>query len=113
VTYSWGVLHHTGDMWTALENVAGLVKPDGQLWISIYNDQGEASHIWKLVKRSYNKSIVGKFLVLALGVPFLTVRSFVADSHQDAQSAFALLAARPSRDDRLHRHHRLARRLAV
>jgi len=79
VTYSWGVLHHTGDMWTALENVAGLVKPGGQLWISIYNDQGEASHIWKLVKRSYNKSIVGKILVLALGVPFLTARSFVAD----------------------------------
>src|SRR5262249_42626223 len=74
-----GVLHHTGDMWSALGNVAALVKPGGRLWISIYNDQGEASYIWKLVKRIYNKSLLGKFLVLALGVPFLTIRSFLAD----------------------------------
>ena len=25
IVYSWGVLHHTGDMWKALENVAPLV----------------------------------------------------------------------------------------
>src|SRR3954453_10925637 len=27
VVYSWGVLHHTGDMWRALGNVARLVAP--------------------------------------------------------------------------------------
>src|SRR6266851_2362993 len=26
VVYAWGVLHHTGDMWTALNNVTSLVK---------------------------------------------------------------------------------------
>jgi 2-polyprenyl-6-hydroxyphenyl methylase/3-demethylubiquinone-9 3-methyltransferase len=40
VVYSWGVLHHTGAMWDALENVKRLVKPDGQLYIAIYNDRG-------------------------------------------------------------------------
>jgi hypothetical protein len=44
-----------------------------------YNDQGEASHIWKFVERGYNKSVVGKFLVLASGLPFLFARSLVAD----------------------------------
>src|SRR5216684_6957903 len=29
VVYSWGVLHHTGDMWRALENVVPLVKERG------------------------------------------------------------------------------------
>ena len=79
VTYSWGVLHHTGNMSAALENVASLVRPSGQLCISIYNDQGETSHIWKLVKRIYNNGMLGKFLILASCVPFLTVRSFAAD----------------------------------
>lgn len=40
VVYSWGVLHHTGAMWQALENVAPLVSEGGQLFIAIYNDQG-------------------------------------------------------------------------
>ena len=35
VVYSWGVLHHTGHMWEALENVAPLVKSRGQLFIAI------------------------------------------------------------------------------
>lgn len=35
VVYSWGVLHHTGDMWRALSNVAPLVTPGGILFISI------------------------------------------------------------------------------
>jgi SAM-dependent methyltransferase len=54
VVYSWGVLHHTGSMWTALDNVAPLVKPGGALFISIYNDQGKISRRWGQVKRAYN-----------------------------------------------------------
>ncbi|MGZ4518552.1 MAG: class I SAM-dependent methyltransferase [Mycobacteriaceae bacterium] len=56
VVYSWGVLHHTGDMWTALGNVDTLVRPGGQLFISIYNDQGRTSRNWRRVKRAYNRS---------------------------------------------------------
>lgn len=55
VVYSWGVLHHTGQMWDALGNVANLVKPGGQLFIAIYNDQGRATKYWSLTKKLYNR----------------------------------------------------------
>lgn len=54
IVYSWGVLHHTGDMWTAMANLPDLVAPAGRLFISIYNDQGFASRQWRRIKRSYN-----------------------------------------------------------
>lgn len=56
IVYSWGVLHHTGRMWTALENVTLLVKQDGRLFIAIYNDQGKKSDIWRFVKKTYNRA---------------------------------------------------------
>ena len=49
-----GVLHHTGDMWAALDNVESVVVPGGVLFVSIYNDQGLRSRIWRRVKRGYN-----------------------------------------------------------
>jgi 2-polyprenyl-3-methyl-5-hydroxy-6-metoxy-1,4-benzoquinol methylase len=66
VVYSWGVLHHTGNMWQALENAGRLVAPGGTLFISIYNDQGTRSLRWRRVKRLYNRLPHGlRFLVLA------------------------------------------------
>jgi 2-polyprenyl-3-methyl-5-hydroxy-6-metoxy-1,4-benzoquinol methylase len=56
VVYSWGVLHHTGDLWRAMDTTARLVTPDGLLYISIYNDQGLASRVWRHVKHRYNTS---------------------------------------------------------
>jgi 2-polyprenyl-6-hydroxyphenyl methylase/3-demethylubiquinone-9 3-methyltransferase len=55
VVYSWGVLHHTGAMLDAFEHVARLVAPGGTLFISIYNDQGPRSRLWRMVKRGYNR----------------------------------------------------------
>jgi 2-polyprenyl-6-hydroxyphenyl methylase/3-demethylubiquinone-9 3-methyltransferase len=55
VVYSWGVLHHTGDMWTAIANAVERVAPGGQLFISIYNDQGGTSRVWTQIKRRYNR----------------------------------------------------------
>jgi len=54
IVYSWGVLHHTGAMWQAMENVKGLVKPEGVLFIAIYNDCGALSRWWLQRKRRYN-----------------------------------------------------------
>lgn len=54
VVYSWGVLHHTGAMWEALNNIASLVASGGQLFIAIYNNQGRASNRWLKVKKTYN-----------------------------------------------------------
>lgn len=56
IVYSWGVLHHTGRMWQAIENAAITVKPNGILFIAIYNDQGWASRGWRAVKYAYNRS---------------------------------------------------------
>ena len=65
VVYSWGVLHHTGAMWQAMENVHHLVKPGGKLAVAIYNDQGRESRYWLMIKRMYNRLPVGmKWLVL-------------------------------------------------
>jgi 2-polyprenyl-3-methyl-5-hydroxy-6-metoxy-1,4-benzoquinol methylase len=56
VVYSWGVLHHTGAMWQALENVEPLLEEGGKLYISIYNNQGGASLLWTSLKKFYNRS---------------------------------------------------------
>lgn len=55
VVYSWGVLHHTGNMWQALDNVHRLVAPGGKLFIALYNDTGSQSVRWKWIKQTYNK----------------------------------------------------------
>lgn len=54
IVYSWGVLHHTGNMWSALDNLFPFVKVDGHLFIAIYNDQGVKSKFWWYVKYIYN-----------------------------------------------------------
>ncbi len=36
--YSWGVLHHTGDMWNAIENASTRVSPEGCFYMAIYNN---------------------------------------------------------------------------
>lgn len=54
--YSWGVLHHTGKMWDALDNVSHLVSSNGYLFISIYNNQGFVSVLWEKIKKLYNAS---------------------------------------------------------
>ncbi len=54
IVYSWGVLHHTGAMWTALDSVNPLVRMGGQLYIAIYNDLGEVTDMWRRIKRQYN-----------------------------------------------------------
>ena len=54
VVYSWGVLHHTGAMHAAFENVKPLVPVGGRLFIAIYNDLGDVTDRWWRIKRRYN-----------------------------------------------------------
>lgn len=56
IVYSWGVLHHTGNMWVAFERIANSVAKGGILFISIYNDQGWQSRVWWHIKRYYNRA---------------------------------------------------------
>lgn len=93
IVYSWGVLHHTGAMWQALENVAPLVSAGGQIFVALYNDQGRASNMWRIIKKSYNRLPTGlRWLILWLalirlwgptmlrdlltGKPFVTWKSY-------------------------------------
>ena len=55
VVYAWGVLHHTGAMWHALDNTCRRVADGGLLFIGIYNDQGRKSRGWLRIKRLYNQ----------------------------------------------------------
>jgi 2-polyprenyl-6-hydroxyphenyl methylase/3-demethylubiquinone-9 3-methyltransferase len=56
VIYCWGVAHHTGDMWQALDNLSKLVKSGGGIFLAIYNKvEGKVgSKMWYRIKRSYN-----------------------------------------------------------
>lgn len=71
VVYSWGVLHHTGDMWTALKNAGLRVGPGGRLFISLYNDQGWISSYWTRVKKLYNTNRAARNAMIAIHVPYL------------------------------------------
>jgi len=56
LVYSYGVLHHTGDMFKALDLAGSAVKTGGKMFISIYNDQGKATVRWQMIKKIYNKT---------------------------------------------------------
>lgn len=53
VVYCWGVAHHTGDMWTAINHLIDRVDHGGTLVLAIYNDQSYVSQIWRIIKRTY------------------------------------------------------------
>jgi 2-polyprenyl-3-methyl-5-hydroxy-6-metoxy-1,4-benzoquinol methylase len=71
VVYSWGVLHHTGDMKRAFATVLPAVAPGGQLFIALYNDQGWISRYWTTVKRMYNRNRLNRIALIALHTPYL------------------------------------------
>jgi 2-polyprenyl-6-hydroxyphenyl methylase/3-demethylubiquinone-9 3-methyltransferase len=79
IVYSWGVLHHTGNMWIALENVIPLLGEEGKLFISIYNDQGILSQLWEKLKKLYNRSStpIRIILILCVGAYFEITSAFV------------------------------------
>lgn len=75
IVYSWGVLHHTGEMWQGIENVATLVRPGGRLVLAIYNDQGLRSGLWWLVKKRYCSGTFGRWAMLGLFIPYFFLRT--------------------------------------
>ena len=79
IVYSWGVLHHTGAMWKALENTLARVGPGGTLFIAIYRDQGWRSRFWWHAKRLYNYSRVTRALLTALFCSFYFVQGLLSD----------------------------------
>lgn len=71
VVYSWGVLHHTGNLWQALANATIPVGPNGKLIVALYNDQGWISGYWKMVKKLYQKSPLLRLALITINSPYL------------------------------------------
>ena len=55
LVYSWGVLHHTGDMWEAVRRAAMLVRGDGLLALALYI-RTPCCRLWKIEKWLYARS---------------------------------------------------------
>jgi 2-polyprenyl-3-methyl-5-hydroxy-6-metoxy-1,4-benzoquinol methylase len=79
VVYSWGVLHHTGNMWQALENVVAHVASSGRLFIALYNDQDFVSGFWKVVKRRYGRGFSWRLSIITVVGGYFMLRGFIKD----------------------------------
>lgn len=79
IVYSWGVLHHTGSMWRAIELAQRAVAPGGRFFIALYNDQGMRSVVWKHLKRLYCSGAIGRAIVTAICVPYFVGRRLISD----------------------------------
>lgn len=93
VVYSWGVLHHTGQMWTAIDLASQRVADGGTFWIALYNDQGVWSRVWAGVKRLYVRlpNWLRPVYVAMIGVPWAATRlatKFVAYVLRDMFQAY-------------------------
>jgi 2-polyprenyl-3-methyl-5-hydroxy-6-metoxy-1,4-benzoquinol methylase len=115
IVYSWGVLHHTGEMWRALENAVLPVNEGGKLFIAIYNDTGSQAHRWHWIKKTYCR------LPVLLKTPFAIAAIAPVELKALASS---LIKLRPMdyvlvslqkwpRDESMVRHYRLGWRLSV
>ncbi|MCK5536056.1 MAG: class I SAM-dependent methyltransferase [Bacteroidales bacterium] len=74
IVHSWGVLHHTGSMWNAIEIAIELVKPNGKFYLAIYNKHWSSS-MWKVIKWIYNLSpkLIRKIMIVSFyGIIFIS-----------------------------------------
>ncbi len=80
VVDAWGVLHHTGDLWRAVDNVQALVVPGGRLFLAIYNHQVYWSRLNRWMKWAYVSSpLPGKWLIAGPYVTAKLLRGLVKD----------------------------------
>lgn len=55
IVYAWGVLHHTGQIWKAIENALSLVETKGYFFVSIYT-KGPLYPTHLALKQKYNQA---------------------------------------------------------
>lgn len=55
VVHSWGVLHHTGDMWSAVGKAAALAAPKGYFALALYR-KTPLCGLWRAEKKFYSAS---------------------------------------------------------
>ena len=79
IVYSWGVLHHTGDLHLAVRNAAAKVKPGGLFFLALYRKTWLCP-LWRIEKRLYSSSgprvqaAIRSVYWAALGAAILVVR---------------------------------------
>jgi len=59
LVYSWGVLHHTGEVWKAVDLAAARVVPGGLFYIALYSadvQKNPPPEFWLQVKQKYVNS---------------------------------------------------------
>ncbi len=79
IVYSWGVLHHTGNMWQAMDNVISLVTSGGHLFIALYNDQDFVSRFWNKIKSIYCFSFLGRMIIIPVFFVYFTMSKLISD----------------------------------
>lgn len=100
--YAWGVLHHTGKMWTAIENTLNLVDEGGYLYLAIYNKADSwgiypdgrfgTSVFWGKVKKNYSRlptwarRAIDYLVILILTLSYLLrFKNPLKEAHDHAQ----------------------------
>ncbi len=77
IVYSWGVLHHTGNLELAMKNIKNLVNEKGFLCLAIYNHQQFMSKYWTFIKRNYNKYFLLRPLLFIVHFAYPTLPSLL------------------------------------
>ncbi|MHC4116283.1 MAG: class I SAM-dependent methyltransferase [Planctomycetota bacterium] len=74
IVYSWGVLHHTGDMYNAISKALDMVSPGGLCVLALYR-RTRLCGFWRLEKKFYSRSSEsGQYLVRRLYVALYRLR---------------------------------------
>ena len=92
IVYSWGVLHHTGQMWTALRAAAVLLAPGGLLCVALYNkveSRLTGSDSWLRIKRFYVSSGRTAQAIMKLGYGAYKTATLIATIHNPVTVARA------------------------
>ena len=92
IVYSWGVLHHTGDMYKAIDKALDQVGPGGLVCLALYRKTA-LCWLWKLEKQFYTsapefmrKVLRGLFVAIfraACLVKGVSFKKYVADYQSD------------------------------
>jgi len=79
VVYSWGVLHHTGGMYKAFDNVVNLMGKQSIFYLAIYNENIKyklegTSKLWVRLKRLYGSiGVFGKKIMEFIYISYFMI----------------------------------------
>lgn len=74
IVYSWGVLHHTGDMWNAIKNASKLIRDNGLFYIALYTTDYKSKY-WLEIKKKYNRA--GNFKKRMMEIKYVLRHLFI------------------------------------